>query len=334
MIIASRASSLARCQAQWVGAVLGSCHRGLKIQYEWIESEGDRLFDQSLTSSGGKGLFTSAVERALIQKKADLAVHSMKDLPSTDPADRRPLIIAAVPRRADPHDCLISRDGAAGIEQLPHGAVLGTSGPRRAAQAKRLRPDLRIEPLRGNIETRLRKIQEGALSPDGYRYDAALMAVAGLQRAGLCDKAKQVLRFNDVLPAAAQGALALQCRADDHRTLRLTLPLNDPVSAQAVHMERLIVAALHGDCHSPIAVLARLITTHDANEIADQPRGADKPDQEQWQVWARVLSMDGRLFVEVKRTGPIKASAQLAHSALEALKEHDAQAILSGAACE
>jgi len=216
------------------------------LEYRWIESQGDQLAHTSLADVGGKGLFAHAVEQALLSKEADLAVHSLKDLPANQTTDE--LIITAVLARADVRDCLIS-PVATTLQQLPKGATLGTASPRRAAQALRLRPDLRIELIRGNIETRLRKVQtEG-------RYDATLLAVAGLQRAGLKEHAVNRIDPSIMLPAAGQGALAVQCRADDQDTRTRCAPLNDTPTATAVHAERRIVAALNGDCHSPIAVL-------------------------------------------------------------------------------
>ena len=244
------------------------------VGYRWIESQGDQLAHTSLADVGGKGLFAHAVEQALLSKEADLAVHSLKDLPANEPTDQ--LIIAAVLARADVRDCLIS-PVATTLQQLPEGAVLGTASPRRAAQALRIRPDLRIELIRGNIETRLRKVQ----TED--RYDATLLAVAGLQRAGLEEHAMNRINPSIMLPAAGQGALAVQCRADDQDTKARCAPLNDTPTATAVHAERRIVAAMNGDCHSPIAVLI-------------EP--TDNSTATRFKLRACVLSPDGKICLK------------------------------------
>jgi hydroxymethylbilane synthase len=325
LIIASRASQLAKVQAHWVGSVLAARHPQLKVEYQWIESEGDKLIEAPLADLGGKGLFASAVEEALLTGKANLAVHSMKDLPADGGPNK--LAIPAIPARADPRDCLISRHGHQSIKQLPEGAVVGTAGPRRAAQLLRLRPDLKIQLLRGNVQTRLRKILEGERSPDGLPYDATLMAVAGLQRSGLGQHAHHVVDPNDILPAAAQGALALQCRADDHLTIRRVLPLNDPVTSQAVHMERAVVAKLNGNCHSPIAVFAQLLDSDPEKEEFPKVSGAQSDPT--WLVRARVLGLDGRTFIEVRRTAPEQKSGQLTKSLIRSLMLHGAQQVLA-----
>lgn len=246
IVIASRASRLARIQAQLVGKMLQHHHPDVVVDYRWIESEGDRQ-TEPLTEAGGKGLFVRSIEQAVLDGRADLAVHSLKDLP----AERGPaLSLAAVPLREDPRDCLIARSGADTIEQLRRGAVVGTTSPRRSALLRRLRPDLLVRPLRGNVQTRLEKVL------GGQEYDATLLAVAGLNRLGLSQHARGAIDPAMILPAASQGALALQCRPDDHLTLRRCLPLNHAVSAFAVQVERQIVAALEGDCRSPVAVLA------------------------------------------------------------------------------
>ena len=202
----------------------------------------------ALRTWAAKGYSLAPLSRELVDGNADLAVHSLKDLPAIP--ETPGLVLAAVPPRRDVRDCLISPH-ATSIDKLPIGATLGTAGPRRASQAKRLRPDLQIRLIRGNIETRIRKVLEDR------QVDATLLAMAGLQRANLTEHAQHPIDPAIMLPAAGQGALALQCRADDHQTLRRCLPLNDPLTAACVNTERQIVADLGGNCHSPIAVLAR-----------------------------------------------------------------------------
>lgn len=308
IVIASRRSQLARVQAESIGRALQRRHPDVSIEFCWIESEGDQRADESLADSGGKGLFAKAVERALLDGRADAAVHSLKDMPVKQ---TRGLTIAAIPRRHDPCDCLVARNGEKRVEDLPGGAVFGTASPRRAAQVLRIRPDLRIALLRGNVQTRLRKVLEAI--PGGTIYAATLMAVAGLERAGLAEHAHCVLDPSIMLPAAGQGALALQCRASDHVTLRRLLPLNHPSTSAAVEMERQIVAGLKGDCHSPIAALAEPVT------IDDEPG---------FKLRARVLSPDGRHCLDAADQAAGKQLRRLAQRVLKRLKEQGAATLL------
>lgn len=322
---------LSRVQSEWVGAQLQRKHPKIEVRYEWIESEGDQRADEPLARIGGKGLFAAAVEEALRRGRADLAIHSMKDLPANG-GDADGLRIAAVPRRVDVRDCLISGNNAATIADLPHGAVLGTAGPRRAAQALRLRPDLNVQIIRGNIETRLRKVREGMHAPDGQPYQATLMACAGLLRAaahhpGIADQPRAVLDTDTMLTAAGQGALALQCRSDDSVTLRRVLPMNEPISSQCVMLERQIVAALGGDCHSPIAALAEY--DPDLPNIAPSGK-AGKPGG--YRIRARVLSPDGVHCIEAEAARPTKHVKQLVREVLKQLREGGAEAVLKASA--
>ncbi len=310
--IASRRSHLARVQAEAVGRTLQRLHPSVRIEYVWVESEGDARSDRPLAEAGGKGLFVRAVEQALLENRADLAVHSMKDLPAGDePRPGGALTIAAVPPREDVHDCLIAAEGAAAIEHLPPAAVVATASPRRAAQVLRLRGDVRIELIRGNIETRLRKVVEDR------RYAATLLAAAGLIRVGLHAYAERRIPLDQMLPAAGQGALAVQCRTDDHVTLRRCLPLNDPAAAQAVHAERRVVAALHGDCHSAIAVLV------EPRQLEHQGRPAAG-----CRLRARVLSADGRRLAHFDDQAPSRALSALVAACIEQLKTQNAADLL------
>lgn len=271
IVIASRRSLLARVQAEAVGRTLQRLHLGVAVEFRWIESEGDRKSDQSLALSGGKGLFAHAIEQALLDGQADLAVHSLKDLPVELTAG---LSIAAIPKRGDARDCLVS-PGAETIDQLPHGASVGTASPRRSAQLLRLRPDLQVVLLRGNVETRLRKVL------DEHQVDATLLSMAGLKRARFARHADKPIDPNDVLPSAGQGALAIQCRTDDHVSMSRCLPLNDPATSAATHFERQVVLGLQGSCRSPIAVYA-------------EPTDAEARC---FDLRARVLSPDGQTCV-------------------------------------
>lgn len=288
IVIASRRSRLAQAQTRSIGEALQRLHPGVTIDYCWLESQGDRHQDIPLADAGGKGLFARAIEEALLAGRADVAVHSLKDLPVPDTPG---LCLVAIPPRHDVRDCLITPPGGATtIADLPHGAVVGTASPRRAAQLKLLRPDLRIELMRGNVDTRLRKVIEDRA------YDAALLAVAGLHRAGLAEYATNVIDPEEILPAASQGALAIQCRRDDHVTLSRCLPLNDPQTATAVHLECSVVAALNGDCRSPIAALA-------------QPHERD--GQAGYRLRVRALDPQGRRSIDVDDWAPVEQTTAL-----------------------
>lgn len=234
-----------------VGKALGKRYPDVEITYLWVESRGDQITEGSLAEVGGKGLFTQSVDQAVLEKRADLAVHSLKDVP-IDPSESLPgLALAAVCKRTLPNDCLVSADGHNSLTTLPQNAVVGTSSPRRAAQILALRPDIEVRLLRGNVDTRVKKV----LSETGG-YDAAVMAVAGLKRLGMREHADRSLSFEEMLPAACQGAIAIRCRGTDHVALTRCLPLNHAASSTAVHAEREVVSLLGGDCYSPIAVLA------------------------------------------------------------------------------
>ncbi len=269
-----------------IGRALNKLHPKIEVQYKWIESEGDQAVDQSLADRGGKGLFTKDVERLVLAGEADLAIHSLKDLPA---ADTSGLVLAAVPKRADVRDCLITPNGAQAIGDLPQGAVIGTSSPRRASQLLKLRPDLRIGLMRGNVQTRLDKVLGAA---GNSPYDATLLAMAGLIRLGLKEHLQSPIPVEQVMPSACQGALAIQCRANDHVTLTRCLPLNNAEASTAVHAERQIVSGLGGDCHSPIAVLAE--------QSKQPPTPAKRNADAHWfRLRVRVLSADGTQCLEV-----------------------------------
>lgn len=286
IIIASRKSPLARVQAEMVGRGLARLNPTLELRYVWVQSEGDRVQDRPLAEVGGKGLFTKAVEQAVLDGEADIAVHSMKDLPA-DLEELTPgLQIAAVPRRADVRDVLIGRAGPITLEGLAQGASLGTASPRRAAQMKLLRPDLNTAPIRGNVDTRLSKV-----TGDRPVFDATMLAAAGLSRLGRAELVTHPLPVEQVLPAACQGALGIQCRRDDHVSLTRLLPLNDPASATSVNTEREVVAALGATCHSSLAVLAQQMDP-------EQTQAARNSDAHWFRLRVRVLSPDGARVLE------------------------------------
>ncbi len=249
LLIGTRGSPLALWQARLVRDRLSEAH-GLgegEVDLSVITTSGDRIQDKPLADFGGKGLFTKEIDEALLRGDIALAVHSMKDLPTVLPDG---ICIAAVLPRADVRDAFIGRT-APSLTELPPGAVVGTSSLRRGAQVKRLRPDLRVVDFRGNVETRLRKLDEGVA-------DATLLAMAGLDRLGLASHATSILSVDEMLPAVAQGAIAVTARADDPDTLRLLSFLNDPMTATAIACERAFLARLDGSCRTPIAGLAEI----------------------------------------------------------------------------
>ena len=241
-ILASRGSALALWQSNWVKGEVERSSPGSRVEILIIRTTGDQMTHQPLPQIGGKGLFTKEIEDALRDGRADFAVHSLKDLPTEMPAG---LLLAAVPQREDPRDALISRDGAH-LNDLPPQAVVGTSSVRRVAQLKRLRPDLRIEPLRGNLDTRLRKLREG-------ETHAIVLAAAGLHRMGLADEITEYFSEEILCPAVGQGALGIEARAGDPRTLQALSPLEDLWTRLSVTAERSLLQALGGGCQIPIA---------------------------------------------------------------------------------
>jgi len=246
LTFATRPSALARWQTRWVIHRLEAAHPGLTCREEVIVTRGDRVLDRPLPEIGGKGLFTQELEAALLSGRVDAAVHSLKDLPTEMPPG---LAVGAVPARAEVRDALISARGYT-LDTLPQGAVVGTSSLRRAAQLRAVRPDLRIRPLRGNVDTRVRK----ALA--GQPYDAIVLAGAGLSRLGLTEHVSQWLPLEVMLPAPGQGALAVQCRAEDEATLGLLAAIEDPATRAAVTAERAFLSALGGGCAVPVAAYA------------------------------------------------------------------------------
>ena len=245
LTFATRPSALARWQTARVIQLLQAAHPGLECRERVITTNGDRVLDRPLPEIGGKGLFTGELEEALLSGKVHAAVHSLKDLPVQDTPG---LVIAAVPHRESAHDALVSAESWT-LSSLPEGASVGTCSLRRTAQLLVRRPDLNILPLRGNVDTRVRK----ALNGD---YDAIVLAQAGLTRLGLQSHISEVFPLEVMLPAPGQGALAVQCRTNDHVTLELLSAIHDPLTAAAVNAERSFLSGLGGGCSLPVAAFA------------------------------------------------------------------------------
>ena len=244
--IGTRGSPLALAQAKEVQQRLAAAHPDSPpAEITVIRTTGDKVQDRKLEEIGGKGLFTKEIEEALIAGRIDLAVHSMKDMPTVLPPG---LIIGCLLPREDPRDALFSPH-AASLAGLPRGARVGTSALRRQAQLLALRPDIQVRMLRGNVGTRLAKLAAGEV-------DATLLALAGLKRLGLADEATAILSSEEMLPAVAQGAIGVEIRAGDRRLADLLAPLNDPDTTDSVEAERACLAVLDGSCRTPIAALA------------------------------------------------------------------------------
>jgi hydroxymethylbilane synthase len=277
----TRRSLLARWQTTRIREALRQ--RGVPSEAIAITTAGDRSLDRPLPEIGGKGLFTEALEEALRAAAIDFAVHSLKDLPIELAPD---MVVAAVCLRSDPRDVLVARDGHT-LRSLPMGATVGTSSTRRIAQLRAIRPDLTLLPLRGNVDTRVRKAQRGD-------YDGIVIAAAGVERLGLGDTITEVLPLEVMLPAPGQGALAVQCRAEDATTRELLAALDDPAARAATDAERGFLAALGGGCSAPVAALA---------EVA---AGGTL------QLTGLVAATDGTRVVRVTGSGPTPEATRLA----------------------
>ena len=299
IVIATRESALAMWQARHVQARIAALYPGIEIEILGMTTEGDRKLGSSLAKIGGKGLFVKELEDALASGRADIAVHSMKDVPM----DLLPgHVIAAVPERADPRDAFVSHRYS-DIAGLPAGARVGTSSLRRESQLRAARPDVAVEPLRGNVQTRLRKLDEG-------QYDGILLAAAGLQRLNLQERIRALLAPERSLPAAGQGALAVECRAARDDVLALLEPLNHAPTAAAVRAERAVARTLAGSCNVPLAAYA---------EVAE----------DRLRLRAYVGSPDGTRVVRGSREGTVSDAEEIGVALARELRNSGAEAILA-----
>jgi hydroxymethylbilane synthase len=300
LTIGTRASKLALAQTHMMRDALLAAHPGLEIAIERITTRGDIILDRPLSAIGDKGLFVAEIEDALRAGRVDLAVHSAKDLPSELPPD---MALAAFPRRADPRDALISRAGLR-LAGLGEGAHVGTSSLRRACQLRHVRPDLRIDDLRGNVDTRLRKLHEG-------QYDAIVLAAAGLERLGLAGQISEYLDPAVMLPAVSQGILGVEVRAGDAAVAALLAPLDDPETRVAATAERAFLAQVGGGCQVPVGAYARL-------------------DGASLVLAGLIGARDGRV-VRGEISGPAEQPAALGARLAEALLDQGGRALLDAA---
>ena len=301
--IGTRGSPLALAQARQVQRLLAAAHGfdEATIDVVVIKTAGDHIQDRPLSEAGGKGLFTKEIEEALLDGTIHLAVHSMKDMPTALPEG---LAITAMLPREDVRDAFISAKWPT-LDALPKGAIVGSSSLRRQAQLRRMRPDLQVVTYRGNVDTRLKKLADGAV-------DATLLAVAGLNRLGLADRITAVIPLDVMLSAVAQGAIGIETRFDDHDTAALLDPLNDPATSLCVTAERAFLARLEGSCRTPIAGLGQL-------------------EGSVFTFRGEILKPDGSEHHAVARHGSPAAAVQLAIDAAEDLLERAGPGFLGAA---
>ena len=297
--IATRKSPLALWQANHIREMLLKHWPILQIELIPMITSGDKFLKDKLSATGGKGLFVKELEEALLNQRADLAVHSMKDVPATFPEG---LCLAAICTRDNPFDSLVS-DKHTHLDGLPTGAIIGTTSLRRQSQLLAIRPDLHIKMLRGNIQTRISKLKSG-------EYDAIVLAEAGLQRMAMHDVLREVLSTDIMLPACGQGALGIECRTDDEELKRYIAPLNDPISSICIKSERQVNALLGGNCHVPLAVYCTPV------------------EDSQLLIRAKVATTDGKIVISNRQQGHQQEATALANQCAQALLASGAQCIL------
>lgn len=300
--IATRKSPLALWQANHIRDLLLQHWPMLHIELLPMVTSGDKFLNTKLSTTGGKGLFVKELEEALLDNRADLAVHSMKDVPASFPKE---LGLGAICNRHNPLDALISKTQA-NLDTLPLGATIGTTSLRRQSQLLAIRPDLCVKSLRGNIQTRMEKLRSG-------EYDAIVLAAAGLERMGLGNLITEILTTEIMLPACGQGALGVECRVDDEDIKKYISPLNDPISALCVNSERHVNALLGGNCHVPVAVYCT------------------PTENQQVLIRAKVASMDGKIVISNRQSGAQKYALLLAEKCARALLANGAQALITNA---
>ena len=297
--IASRASKLALAQTDIVKSSLEKLFPGIEISIVTVSTKGDRDKSDFLYKSKSVGFFTSEVENAILDGRADLAVHSLKDLPTAAVPE---LVIAAIPKRDSVTDALVASEQVASIDDLPAGATVGTSSLRRIAQLRHIRDDLKCVPLRGNVETRVRKVTTS-------QVDAVVVACAGLNRLGLADKISAVLQPKEFLTAPGQGALAVQVRTKDTELAELVSKLDDEPTRIETQAERLVLAAMHGGCSIPLGAYARIIG-------------------DRLTIDAMIADIDGKNLIKRSGSSPVSQSRDCAQKLAEELLEAGGREIL------
>lgn len=298
IIVGTRDSALAMWQTNWVVDTLGKLNPDYTFRIVSMKTQGDKILDVALAKIGDKGLFTKELEVAMLNKEIDLAVHSMKDLPTVLPDG---LTIGAMCERVDPRDVVISRNGIA-LAELPHGALIGTSSLRRCAQLLNYRPDLQLEPLRGNLNTRMAKLERNNL-------DAIILAAAGVERLGWGDRITERLSIDVCLPAVGQGSIGIEIREGDQEVLAVVQKINHAPSRAAITAERALLKKLEGGCQIPIGALG----TVDGNQLT---------------LKGVVAGLDGKEVIRDIISGPVEEAAALGDKLAERLIEMGADRIL------
>ncbi|MEW6584338.1 MAG: hydroxymethylbilane synthase [Nitrospirota bacterium] len=325
IVIGTRGSKLALWQAQFVGEELKRHHPGLEVDLTKIKTTGDMILDVPLAKVGGKGLFVKEIEEALLSRKVDIAVHSMKDVPTEFPEG---LHLAAICEREDPRDAFISQIQGSGFgiqnfSNLPRGAKIGTSSLRRSCQLLSIRPDLSIHDLRGNLDTRLRKLDEG-------QFDAIILACAGVKRLGLANRITEILPFKTSLPAVGQGAVGIECRLDDEFVNSLIAPLNHGGTSICVKAERSFLKRLEGGCQVPIAAHARIVRKNDIPPLDPLPAkgGSGGVDSEHLILDGLVGSVSGDRIIRGRIEGRPEDAERLGMAVAEDVLSRGAKEIL------
>ncbi len=285
--LGTRSSPLAMTQSGTVARALERAHPGLVVELVEISTTGDRVTGQPLASFGGAGVFVKELEAALLDKRVDFAVHSLKDMPTKQPEG---LIIGAISEREDARDAAVVHGGVE-LVKLPRGSVIGCGSPRRRAQLKASFPNLEFAEIRGNVDTRIRKVDEG-------QYAGTILALAGLKRLGLDARATEIIPYDVVLPAPGQGALGIECRTDDVRVRQVLKAFHDENTAACVTAERSLLEALGGGCHLPLGALGSLVASH-------------LPATKMLRLEARLGHPDGSALVRCGRTGSLKNPVEL-----------------------
>lgn len=299
--IATRKSPLALQQSQSIAEKIKIIDPKIAVKLIPMTTTGDRFQKTKLSKIGTKGLFVKELEEALLDKRADIAVHSMKDVPTAFPEG---LILAAIGERANPYDAFIGRSGCK-LQALPSGALIGTCSLRRQAQLLRCRPDLKVQEIRGNVDSRLAKMNAG-------EFDAIILAVAGLQRLNFENEITEIFNDEEMLPSSGQGALGIECRAHDSEVQSLLSKLHHPLSGLCVHAERHVTALLGGNCHAPLAVYCKPI------------------DNQCVRMSARVFTPNGQVMIEEKLEGAQEAAMSLAMECATRLLQRGAAEIIKG----
>ena len=308
--IATRQSALAKWQADWVASQL--FRFGVETEMVYVTTHGDVNQTGPIESIGTQGVFTKEVQKALLDNRADVAVHSMKDLPTMQATG---LVLAAVPPRAPVSDCLVS-SFYKNLSDIPDGAIIGTGSLRRKAQLLAMNLNWNVEPIRGNLQTRLNKLRGSDDAAPSASFDAIILAEAGLRRMGFDDRIAQVIPLTQLMPAAGQGALALECRAGDQSTLEAIGQLNSPETFAATSAERTLLAVLEAGCLAPVGCMTRILSDNSSQRF-------------QIELTGRVVAPDGSKMLEFTDCADSHSASQLGRRVAERLLASGADRLIA-----